>query len=165
MRSRPGRKPHGSPTPPRREVLGFFKSVVEFFTGVIGMATAALGILGTVAAFALAGSPIDTGVPRRTPPTPPVTPTATPTPSTPTGAGGLEEAVAAECALLAEEIGDLSTSSAASEVLADELLGGSRRRIRGPRAVRGAIAAATGRGTIARRGVRALLSAGGEDGC
>ena len=122
MRSHPSDNQQGPHTSPRRNFLVFFKSVVEFFTGVIGMATAALGILGTVAAFALAGS-ASPGIPPvsddRT-----VTPTATPTPSGEVDADEWAQAVNEECLAVAADIGDLSTFSAAVGALAEDLRGG-----------------------------------------
>jgi hypothetical protein len=48
--------PPDSPTPsgPRKGFLGFFKPVIEFFTSVTGMITAALGIIATTLAVTLA---------------------------------------------------------------------------------------------------------------
>jgi hypothetical protein len=41
------------PASPRRDILGFCKSIVEFFTGVTGVVTASVTLLGTVAAILL----------------------------------------------------------------------------------------------------------------
>jgi hypothetical protein len=46
-----------SPAPPgapRRDILGFFKAVVEFFTGITGVAAAGLTLLGIAITIALA---------------------------------------------------------------------------------------------------------------
>jgi hypothetical protein len=141
MRSHPHDKQEASPAPPRRDFLGFFKSVVEFFTGVTGMAAAALSILGTVVAFALAGSapgedgggPV--GNPTETPTTTPTSvvgdPTATPTTTPTVVPDDWAEAVNEKCseaalagALGAAETGDLSMFSAPIGTLADELRAG-----------------------------------------
>lgn len=99
-------------TPPRRDVLGFFKSVVEFFTGVIGMTTAALGILGTVAAFALAGS------------APPEPRDSTPTPTGSPETAAWVKAVNEQCAAVHAEIEDPFTFSILVGALAEELRSG-----------------------------------------
>jgi hypothetical protein len=49
MTFRPKHRQSASTAAPRRDVLGFFKSVVEFFTGMTGLAAACVGVLGTVA--------------------------------------------------------------------------------------------------------------------
>jgi len=45
---------------PRRDVLGFSKSVVEFFTGMTGLAAASVGVLGTVLTIALTTGAFET---------------------------------------------------------------------------------------------------------
>jgi hypothetical protein len=41
------------PGAPRRDILGFFKAVVEFFTGTTRVVVAGLGLLGTVITLVL----------------------------------------------------------------------------------------------------------------
>jgi hypothetical protein len=48
------------PTKPRRDFLGFCKSIVDFFTSLTGATAAALGILGTIIAFVLVPGPTPT---------------------------------------------------------------------------------------------------------
>jgi hypothetical protein len=45
---------------PRRDVLGFSKSVVEFFTGMTGLAAASVGVLGTVLTIAFTAGAFET---------------------------------------------------------------------------------------------------------
>jgi hypothetical protein len=45
------------PPPPPREGRGIVRSIIEFLTGVTGMLTALLGIVGALVAFALAQQP------------------------------------------------------------------------------------------------------------
>jgi hypothetical protein len=60
------------PAAPRRDVLGFFKAIVEFFTGTTRVAAAGLGLLGTVITLALV-APTDNPGPERTGPGPVLT--------------------------------------------------------------------------------------------
>jgi hypothetical protein len=70
------------PTPPPREGRGIVKSIIEFLTGVTGMLTALLGIIGALVAFAIAQQPpadSRTPIPAPAPTQPVLTPDAIPT--------------------------------------------------------------------------------------
>lgn len=141
MRSRSRDQHEASPAPPRKDLLGFTRSVVDFFTGVTGMAAAALSIVGTVVAFTLAGwAPEDdggvpAGVRTETPVATPTLPTddsrTTPTPSRTTVvsdeyASAVNEMcarAATAMALGAAESEDVTSFSAAISTLAHEVRG------------------------------------------
>jgi len=64
---------HKPAAAPRRDVLGFFKSVVEFFTGMTGLAAAFVTLLGTAATIAVTSGALDaktTAIPPQLPETP-----------------------------------------------------------------------------------------------